>query len=255
MSDVTIAFMPSLDPRGEPDRGILPATENLADHADDGLPPDHQGARMPQAEPRPISVEDALELLHDAGLDVAQGLRVLRGKTETYLGLMRQFILSHADDMNAVHSCLGKGERHQAVALAHALKGAAATLGAGRIAEIARELELAAPHVTLGDCSLRPRLDAIRAEFAAIAAALPPTVVASPVEAVADTDPAKLKNVFNALDTALAQGGLGAAGLLKEYGGLLRAGLGSEFEPLARRVAEFDFDQARATLHALRHRR
>jgi hypothetical protein len=42
--------------------------------------------------------------------------------------------------------------------------------------------------------------------------------------------------------------------MLKEHGGLLRAALGSEFGSLARQVAEFDFEQARATLHVLRRR-
>jgi signal transduction histidine kinase len=189
------------------------------------------------------------------GVDVTQGLLALRGRTERYLGLMRQFVLTHADDMDAMKLSLSKGEHHQTKGLAHALKGASATLGARRVAELAREIELAAQNPGIGDTALLSRLEAIRAEFTAIAAVLAPAMPEKPAETAASVDPRVLKNVFNALEAALAQGDLSAAELLKEHSGLLRAGLGADFEPFARQVAEFDFERARATLHALRHQR
>lgn len=189
------------------------------------------------------------------GVDVTQGLLALRGKTERYLGLMRQLVLTHADDMDAMKQSLGKGDHHQAIGLAHALKGASATLGARRVAELAREIELAAQNPGISDTALHPRLEAIRAEFTAIAAALLPVMPEKPVKPAAPVDPRMLKSVFKALDAALAQGDLSAAELLKDHDTLLRAGLGEEFEPLARQVAEFDFERARATLHVLRQPR
>jgi signal transduction histidine kinase/HPt (histidine-containing phosphotransfer) domain-containing protein len=188
------------------------------------------------------------------GVDVTQGLLVLRGKVAKYLDLMRQFILGHANDMDALQASLARGEVREAAALAHALKGVAATLGARRIAEVARELEQAAHSAAISDAALRPHLDAIRAEFTAIAAVLPPAAVERRVEPAAAVDPRKLNNVLNSLEAALAQGDLSAAELLKQHGGLLRAALGGEFESLARQVAEFDFEQARAVLHVARHR-
>ena len=186
------------------------------------------------------------------GIDVAQGLLALRGKVARYLGLLRQFILRHADDMDTLQTRLANGERSEAAALAHALKGAAATLGARRIAEVARELELAAKNAAIGDSAVPPCLQAIRSEFTAIAAVLPPAPVERPTEPAVPADPGKFKKVLNVLETALAQGDLSAAELLDEHKDLLRAGLGSDFESLARLVAEFDFEQAQASLHALR---
>ena len=212
-------------------------------------------AAPPIADPNAACELELARLAKLPGVDVTQGLLVLRGKTAKYLALMRQFILGHADDMDRLQSCLAKGERSEAVALAHALKGAAATLGARRIAEVARELELAAQNPAISDSALHQRRETIRAEFTAIAAVLPPVALERPVEAAATADPRKLKSVFNALEAALASGDLGAAELLKEHGGLLRAGLGADFEPFARQVADFDFERARATLHALRHQR
>jgi len=186
------------------------------------------------------------------GIDVAQGLLALRGKTARYLGLLRQFILRHADDMDTLQTCLANGKRSEAAALAHALKGAAATLGARRIAEVAGELELTAKNAAIGDSAVPPCLQAIRSEFTAIAAVLPPAPVERPTEPAVPADPGKFKKVLNVLETALAQGDLSAAELLDEHKDLLRAGLGSDFESLARLVAEFDFEQAQASLHALR---
>ena len=188
------------------------------------------------------------------GVDVTQGLLALRGKAVKYLGLMRQFILSHANDTNSLQASLSRGEGSEAAALAHALKGAAATLGARRIAEIAREIELAASNPAIAAAALQPRLEAMRAEFTAIAAVLPPSAAEDQAEPATTVDPGKLRNVLNALEAALAQGDLSAAEMLKQHGGLLYAALGDEFKLLARQVAEFDFEQARATLHMLRHR-
>jgi len=75
------------------------------------------------------------------GMDVDRGLAALSGKREKYVSLMRMFTTSHADDMARLVAHLERGERGDAHRIAHTLKGLAATLGAGTLAESARLLE------------------------------------------------------------------------------------------------------------------
>lgn len=62
------------------------------------------------------------------GVDVAQGLTALRGQADKYLDLLRMFVLGHANDTNAIAAAVEHKDTAEAVGLAHALKGAAATL-------------------------------------------------------------------------------------------------------------------------------
>ena len=119
------------------------------------------------------------------GLDLAHGLGLLRGKPDRYLDLLGRFVLAHADDMSRLASCLAGNDDLAAKRLLHNLKGAAATLGVDRLAEIAGALEAslqaAAPQrpsrgdLRAGDLSagdLSAGMAAFETEFLALAAAL-----------------------------------------------------------------------------------
>ena len=215
-------------------------------------------AATPQVQSADAASEiDLARLAALPGVDIAQGLLVLRGKVTRYLDLMRQFVLSHADDMESLNASLEQGDRSQAGALAHALKGAAATLGAARIAAIAREIELATQGSDRHDAALRSLQDAIRGEFTAIAAALSPAASAAPEQAShpdAPADTRKLNGVLQALESALAQGDISAIDLLREHAALLHDWFGDDFEAFAHQLAGFEFEAAGDSLRAARRR-
>ncbi len=77
------------------------------------------------------------------GLDVAIGLKSVRGKWESYLRLLRLYVDNHQNDMTGLRACFAAGDRQEAQRIAHSLKGASATLGAMLIREHAAELEAA----------------------------------------------------------------------------------------------------------------
>jgi len=108
------------------------------------------------------------------GLDVAQGLTMVRGKTDLYLGLLHRFVDNHAGDMARVLESLAAGDRETARRLAHSIKGAAATLAAHHLAAAALALEtrLRQGEGGQGD-ALRGEIGAVNEAFAALAAALP----------------------------------------------------------------------------------
>ncbi|WP_374486078.1 ATP-binding protein [Zoogloea sp.] len=109
---------------------------------------------LPTSEPKaipaapPVSGERPIASL--PGLDVADGLRRVRGKWDRYRQMLALFASSHPDDPARIGALLTAGDRDGARHLAHTLKGSAATLGASAVAEAATALERAiidhAPH-------------------------------------------------------------------------------------------------------------
>jgi two-component system sensor histidine kinase/response regulator len=75
------------------------------------------------------------------GLDVQAGMRSLRGNSDSYLRLLRLYIVNHQADMAWLRECLSAGELEEARRIAHSLKGAAGTLGSHRVQSLAAELE------------------------------------------------------------------------------------------------------------------
>lgn len=85
---------------------------------------------------------DVLEALaQDPGINIHQGLNVLRGDSTKLVRLLTAMVTTHRNDMQKLHECLRRGAYEDARGLAHALKGAAATLGAAALAEAASALE------------------------------------------------------------------------------------------------------------------
>ncbi len=77
------------------------------------------------------------------GLDVAAGLKSLRGKWDSYARLLRLYVDSHERDIARLRECHAAGEREEARRIAHSLKGAAGALGALGVQSLAAELEAA----------------------------------------------------------------------------------------------------------------
>ncbi len=113
----------------------------LPDQATD---PGYDGSdRAPETAPVVPPVGAATSLDDIPGLDPSVGLRSLRGRVGRYGALLKLFAASHADDMDRVQAHLSANENEEAQRLAHALKGAAGTLGVFRIQAQAADLEQA----------------------------------------------------------------------------------------------------------------
>jgi CheY-like chemotaxis protein len=76
-------------------------------------------------------------------LDMAAGLRLVRDKLTSYRRVLQLFADSHGEDVRQLDELLRQGELVAAEKIAHALKGAAGTIGATTIQALAGELDLA----------------------------------------------------------------------------------------------------------------
>ncbi|MBI5790574.1 MAG: response regulator [Rhodocyclales bacterium] len=232
---------------------LVPAAKGAAPEA-------RQPAAAPVvAPPSPADTTLTAALEHLAGLpglNVEQGLSMVRGNGAKYLDLLRRFAESHADDMAALQTSLAAGDRPTALRLAHTLKGAAATLGANRLARMARDLEEIL-HVETDSESVESRLlqqmTAIRLEFPPLAAALPPVAPVA-TDAGGARDRATLQSLLGTLEALLEQGDTASIELLDTHGDALKLALAGDFEKLAGDIRRFAFDDALNSLRALRQK-
>jgi len=188
------------------------------------------------------------------GMDIAQGLAAVRGKTGKYVELLCFFVNAHADDMTRLATHLAERDYQTARHLAHSLKGAAATLGIVRLADKARQAEdmlrLACAGEPLGD-QVYLVMDAIRDEFTALAAAMP-TPDRPPVAVETSVSRESLVAVLDEFGELLQQSDTATVALLDKHAALLRAAFPGEGEKLARQIKTFDFETAEQTLRILR---
>jgi len=124
-------------------------------------------ATAPAAQSEDVTLRQTLDGI--AGIDLEVGLRCVRGNLSSYVRFLTLFAQCHADDVAALRRHLATGALDEVLRLAHALKGAAATLGALAVCLRAQELETA-----LGAGA--PRAD-IEARIAALDADLAPLLV------------------------------------------------------------------------------
>ncbi|ATG89371.1 PAS domain S-box protein [Methylomonas koyamae] len=211
------------------------------------------GRQKPAAQPalpppaRPVAANIAAAPIAIAGLNSAQGLALVKGDLAKYRRLLRMFEQSHRDDMKRVVNALLEQRRSDARALAHALKGVAATLGAFGLAAAAgkldralhdeRELSACLELVQLCEDELGPLLAGI--------AALGDTELAPATDAVSG---ARVEAAIAELRTLLAEDNALACRLARDYAATLAAALGADYAEFSRRIDGFDFVAALALL-------
>lgn len=98
------------------------------------------------------------------GINLQQGLKVLRGQSGHYLELLRRFVLLHSEDMTQLQLAIGQNNQNEALLIIHTLKGAAAILSADHLARLAAQMEECLP-LRAGSEVFSRLEEAIRLEF------------------------------------------------------------------------------------------
>jgi PAS domain S-box-containing protein len=231
---------------GEPGIALIDPVEPAAASHDGALPVSPvPPAWLPDGRP------DAAPPAAAAGLDTAAALQRLGGRPDLYRRVLRQFAQHYGDALPGLEHELA-GEAAAARQAAHSIKGAAAAVGATRLAHCAAEAESAALAERAADAradvahavvrELDAALDAIREHLdgnATQPAPLPP-------DPVTDADLARLQSLLDAGDYE-------AVTLLRELAGPLRERFGAaRTAPLETALRAFDYDRALAALRDLR---
>ena len=196
----------------------------------------------------PLSVaaaEPSLSLSPVPGLDMALGLRQMLGRETLYRSMLRKFVAGQRDAPERIAAALpadpGTAER-----LAHTLRGLAGSIGA-------RPLQAAAGALETAIRAQRPlaETDALLGECASLLVPM----VAALVDQVGDGEPAsdvapldfdasRFGTVRAQLAGLMADSDPMAAEIWRDHTALLRAGLSTRYDDVARALDNYDFEQA-----------
>ena len=184
------------------------------------------------------------------GMDVAAGLRAVRGRWSSYERLLQTFLRDHGGDGPLLADRLAAGDIDHAMRVAHTLKGLAGTLGAGSLHTSAEQLERA---LRAGGADAAQRLhlaNVLGAELERFVGALRAALPQQSADVATQVDWAQLRSVAEALERLLAQDDARALDLYDRHAADLRAAVGKHAGALERHVHRFEFDSARELLLA-----
>jgi two-component system sensor histidine kinase/response regulator len=190
------------------------------------------------------------QLARADGIDVAAGLRAVRGRWSTYERLLQTFLRDHGGDGPLLSERLAAGDIDQALRVAHTLKGLAGTLGAGPLSTSAEQLERAL-RVGAVDAAERSRLvAAMCADLERFVDALQAVLPPRQPDVTAQVDWPQLRVVAETLERLLSQDDARAVDLFDRHAATLRVAVGKDAAALERHVRRFEFDSARELLLA-----
>jgi len=226
----------------------LPETGSTAVHPEDSPVP---------VSPSAGSTPGALALLAAIpGMDVSQGLQLLRGNSARYLDLLRRFVVAHADDMAKLDGCLRTGDTAQSVLIVHSLKGVAAMLGvqhlsaqAGALEQVLQDAPADARHSMQGEMARITQAFAGLQQVLATTAPAAADALLAAGESRSHSPSLELQPLLQQLELLLAQNDTAAITLIEEHRGLLTEGLGSAAQALQQQVRQFNFEAASLILH------
>ncbi|AGA34059.1 PAS protein [Thioalkalivibrio nitratireducens DSM 14787] len=203
-------------------------------------------AGKPDAEP---AAGPVLEQLSERlpWLDAVRGVAALGGDAAKYLALLRKLVERHADDARQAAAAVADERRQDARAIVHGLKGAAATLGAKSVSDACGRIERALDYAPAAPEALRAEIESLSHVLADLAGALDETTKIQETGALeqgtsvpehrARASVDELAVLLEAADTAALE-------LLERQETELRAGLGADFDAVAREIHAFRFVNA-----------
>jgi len=178
------------------------------------------------------------------GIDVRAGLKRTGGNLRRYEILLRKFAEQQSGTITTIRGALSAGDAATAERAAHSLKGAAGTLGAHALAEVAANAETAVKSGHGIDEAVRLLSLALDAVLANLRAALPADGSGNGVTPVTG-DPASVKDPLIRLKQLLETDDGEAADFIIDAKPRLAGVLTStEIRTLSDRVGNFDFDAA-----------
>jgi len=211
--------------------------------------PARPGAPVKTASGVPDDAALRARLAEVADLDPEAGLRLVRGKLESYRRVLKLFVDGHDEDVQRLVALIGKGDLIAADMLVHALKGAAGNVGALPIHALAGALETALkrgdrPAAEAALAQLANRLPRLLGDLRAMLVEAPSAVREGATEQTAEQ-----RRMVEELLVLLDVGDSRARHALSAYRAGLEAALGStRLADVERAVQRFDFPEAMSLL-------
>ena len=198
------------------------------------------------SQPAPLTASDS-DPLEIPGVDTKSALRRTGGNRKRYESLLRRFAEPSAGAVEEIRAALAAGDTSTAARAAHSLKGAAANLGAGALAEFAAKAETA---VTTGQ-GFDEALHSLAISYEAVARAINSALPAEQfvAAAAAPTDLATVVEPLTRLKILLKNDDGDAADyILEARPSLSKVLTEAEINTLTGLVGNFNFEAALISL-------
>ncbi|MCF8029525.1 MAG: response regulator [Desulfohalobiaceae bacterium] len=186
------------------------------------------------------------------GLDTEQGLQNTGGSTNLYVKLLREFPGKNAEAGQNIRAARKAGRGEEAVRLAHSVKGAAASLGAARLSEAARELEEA---LRRGD--EHEELEKLLNRFEEDLESICQSIERFYSKEYQDTsgegpDQEQATHIIDRLRKLMEKGDVKAEDVAEElHSALSGAGLDAQLNALQDHITDVEFDKAKSLLEEI----
>ena len=187
------------------------------------------------------------------GLDLNVGLKIMGGDASGLLRLLRQFDSNHGDDPQRIDAYLRQGKLEEVKRLAHALKGAAGSMGLLRLLQSVKALEakLSAADGGPDNVELNSLVDAIRSWQNALRKNLAQLAARKVQISAPQADPVQARMVLARLGALLEQDDAAANTLFTDSEALLLVTCGLTTHQLREQIEAFDYSAALETAHSL----
>ena len=232
------------------------STKNMPDlvPAQRAVSPAPAARATPSDEPpnlEPFAAALALLAGQSPDLNVSRGLSLLRGNSEKYLLLLRQFVDSHRADADTIAELIALDDYAAARRVAHTLQGTASTLGIEAVALVARRIDDALRAASSASTALHATQADVRAlseNMARFAGSLPVIAPAIRSEEASAQTPHSRKLLVARLENLIAHSDTAALDLLNDNAQTLRGEIGSAYDAVVQHLRRFDFESARLAL-------
>ena len=212
------------------------------------------GGPLPSSGNSPDSVTPPLPeaLAGIPGLDAAEGLTRIGGKSRAYVRVLQEFAVHYADVLAPLEAALAAGQLELARMLAHSLRGASGAIAATQIHAHASTLESAIASSAPPE-ELRRMSAELQSSLCALVAALRVGLPASTMETGVG-DEALLDGELDRLEVLLANADFDAGAAFRAVSPSLRAACGDALNDVEVPMRGYDYAAALAALRALRTR-
>ncbi|MDZ4252414.1 MAG: response regulator [Sulfuritalea sp.] len=200
------------------------------------------------ADVRPPSAEAALPSAIE-GLDMATGLRRVRGKKSLYLSMLHKFVAGQKSVIPEIVKALQDNAWDVAQRLAHTSKSTSASIGASGLQKLAENIETAIKERRPRE-EIDSRLGELTKPLETLIAQLEQNLPNKPGKEAVMVDPEKLRAVCHQLEALLADDDSEAVDVMDVNAELLNAAFPYHYPKIDEGIRSFDFEVALAALKA-----
>lgn len=195
------------------------------------------------------------------GLDLKKGVAQVGGNPQIYLLLLKKFARNQAGQIDVIKQENRKGNTETLHRHLHTLKGVAGNIGAPKLYDLAKALEVDFNKATGGDQgqiaskieSLESAMEEVLSSINYLVTDVPGVGVKAGANGTGQRDPEILNPIIDRLDTLLADSDTDAEKILEQLAEHLQeTDLQNKVSILQEQIGQYEFDEAQETVQAIR---